>query len=149
MDVTVNETQRLYVIPCGSGFTCLGFQNAYKRASAVAAFAGVAASTLANVGTLAGYDEYAAIMTAGAAYAARTGERCESDLTPALIGLEGCRVEVHPGGLASDARRFWVGRSTGWMPCHLEIARRSRTHASGGPAAMVDPGDVVKFIRAR
>lgn len=46
-----------------------------------------------------------------------------SGLNPQLIGLEGKRVEVTvPYGV--QLRRFWVSRSTGWRPCHLEIARR-------------------------
>lgn len=58
-----------------------------------------------------------------------------SDLTPQLIGLEGYRVEVEDpddGPYRGLTRRFYVGRSTGWKPCHLEIHnRRSR---GGGPA---------------
>ena len=56
--------------------------------------------------------------------------RSNAGLSRQLIGLEGHRVEVvdHDGGI----RRFIVGRSTGWIPCHTELKRRTST---GGVAA--------------
>jgi hypothetical protein len=45
-----------------------------------------------------------------------------SGLNPQLIGLEGSRIEVTDA--YGERRRFWVSRSTGWRPCHLEIRRR-------------------------
>ncbi len=53
-----------------------------------------------------------------------------SDLTKQLKGLEGWRVEVVT--MQDEKRRFIVGKSTGWKPIHLEIARRT---SSGGGAA--------------
>lgn len=53
-----------------------------------------------------------------------------SDLSPQLRGLEGWRVEVVD--MFGNKRRFIVGRSTGWCPIHLEIARRNST--GGGMA---------------
>jgi len=53
-----------------------------------------------------------------------------SGLTKQLIGLEGWRVQVtdHDG----EVRRFQVGKSTGWRPCHLELV--NRRSAGGDPA---------------
>lgn len=56
--------------------------------------------------------------------------RDNSELTPQLIGLEGHRVEVT---VNARPRRFVVGKSTGWRPCHLELARV--TSRGGEPAA--------------
>jgi hypothetical protein len=53
-----------------------------------------------------------------------------SALTPQLVGLEGYRVEVVTD--YDETRRFIVGKSTGWKPIHLEIARRNSS--GGGPA---------------
>ena len=39
-----------------------------------------------------------------------------------LMGLEGWRVEVET--MSGEKRRFIVGRSTGWGPCHLELNNR-------------------------
>lgn len=45
-----------------------------------------------------------------------------SSLTKQLRGLEGHRVEVVDKH--GQRRRFIVGMSTGWRPCHLEIKTR-------------------------
>jgi hypothetical protein len=54
-----------------------------------------------------------------------------SGLCPQLKGLEGARVEVVDND--GTKRRFNVGRSTGWRPCHLEI---HNARSIGGGAAM-------------
>lgn len=54
-----------------------------------------------------------------------------SGLTSQLSGLEGWRVEVLDNA-GDTPRRFYVGRSTGWRPCHLEILK-SNSHG-GIPA---------------
>lgn len=61
--------------------------------------------------------------------AQRDEQRDNSDLLPQLVGLEGWRVEVvdHDG----ETRRFYVGRSTGWKPVHLEV--KTRRSMGGGP----------------
>lgn len=60
----------------------------------------------------------------------REAARDNSHLTPQLIGLEGYRVQVVT--MYGEKRRFIVGKSTGWRPCHLEIARYD---SSGGYSA--------------
>ena len=50
-----------------------------------------------------------------------------SGLTKQLVGLEGKRVEVVDN--YGEKRRFIVGRSTGWRPCHIE--RKLRTSHGG------------------
>lgn len=59
-----------------------------------------------------------------------TGVRSYADLSPQLTGLEGWRVEVVT--LEGTRRRFIVGKSTGPIPCHLEVRR---IDSSGGSAA--------------
>lgn len=56
-----------------------------------------------------------------------------SSLTPQLISLEGWRVEVIDKD-GDKPRRFIVGRSNGWQPCHLEL-RNNRRSIAGSPAA--------------
>ena len=63
--------------------------------------------------------------------AQRDAVRDLSDLSKQLIGFEGWRVEVYDVD-SMKPRRFIVGRSTGWRPCHLEIHNR-RCHV-GQPA---------------
>ena len=57
--------------------------------------------------------------------------RDNTGLTAQLVGMEGRRVEVIDEA-GDTPRRFYVGKSTGWRPCHLEIARINST--GGGPA---------------
>jgi hypothetical protein len=35
-EITLNEEQKLYVIPSGSGYSCLGFDHAFKQATSLA-----------------------------------------------------------------------------------------------------------------
>lgn len=73
---------------------------------------------------------------------AADGIRSVKGLTSQLVGLEGARVEVVDR--YGDTRRFWVGRSTGWIPCHLEIAR---VDSHGGGAAWGEPYQSVRVVR--
>ena len=67
-----------------------------------------------------------------------------SGLTPQLKGLEGYRVEAVT--TYGETRRFIVGRSTGWVPCHLEIHNRA---SSGGGSADRTYESVRKLYYAR
>lgn len=60
----------------------------------------------------------------------RVALRDFSGLTEQLRGLEGYRVEVLDR--YGQTRRFNVGRSTGWRPCHLEL--RNKASRGGDPA---------------
>ena len=132
----IDKDARLYVIPLkGGGFSCFGFDNAYNEAARLAQWlpydiCGRVAPSKANIGTLAGYREYKELLKIARVYCETNKVRCPVDLTPQLVGLEGKRVEVED--MSGEKRRFIVGKSTGWMPCHLEISRRG---SHGGPAA--------------
>jgi hypothetical protein len=141
----INTARRLYVVPAGAGVSCLGFDYADTRAKAVAEWLG--RPDLApprRKGTARHFRAYKAAMSAGQAHHAATGERCNVELTPALVGLERRRVEVTERD--GTRRRFWVGKSTGWMPCHLEIATRA---SSGGVAVYLPPGASVRAVDQR
>ncbi len=70
--------------------------------------------------------------------------RSDAGLSPQLIGLEGWRVEVET--TYGETRRFIVGKSTGWIPCHLEIARRD---SFGGMSADKQYASVKRLYKAR
>jgi hypothetical protein len=63
--------------------------------------------------------------------AQRDAARDNSGLSTQLKGCEGWRVEVLDIG-DTKPRRFIVGKSTGWRPCHLELAN---ARSSGGGSA--------------
>jgi len=134
--VTIDEADRLYVIKCGKGYSTMGWDYCAQQAKALALELG-APDTTALPGSLAMYRYWQTACERGRERNAATGWRSSVALTPALIGLEGKRVEVVDEW--GTTKRFWVGKSTGWMPCHLQIARRG---CSGGPAVCGTPRSV-------
>ena len=73
-------------------------------------------------------------------------ERLRSDagLTKQLVGLEGWRVEVETD--SGDKYRFIVGRSSGWVPCHIEVKTR---RSFGGMSARSHYKSVRRIERVR
>lgn len=136
-NITINKSQRLYVIHRGEGFSCLGFDVAHERGQNYAAWlrkhgysdAIAPVDMPARKGTKKHYAAYLANERACVA-AGMTGARCDADLTDQLRGLEGFRVEVVTTD--GERRRFIVGRSTGPLPIHLEI--HNRRSLGGVPA---------------
>ena len=70
--------------------------------------------------------------------------RSDAGLTKQLIGLEGWRVEVVDK--YGEKRRFIVSRSTGWVPCHIEIKTKAST---GGFGADSEYASVTKIRKER
>jgi hypothetical protein len=134
----------LYVIPAGKGYTTLGFDRVMQLGHALAAELDRWDLTPlpAERGNLAAYDKYAALVELARQRHVATGWRSKSGLTAQLVGLEAKRIEVVD--YHGERRRFQVGRSTGWIPCHLEIARRNST---GGPAVTGTPFRSVRVVR--
>ncbi len=142
-NVTINKEQKLYVIPCGKGYTCLGFKVLQDRNNALALELDRKDLMLANdtIGTLAAYKNYSDLVELARERFNRTGVQLKSELTPQLVGLEGRRVEVID--VDNETKRFIVGKSTGFIPCHLEI---HNVRSSGGMAASKEYKSV-KIIR--
>jgi hypothetical protein len=122
-----------YIIEFDGGYSCLGFDNALDRVERYAldltGDVEVADQLMARLrplrGTMAVYDEMRDLER-------ELAERGDAvaDLTPQLAGLEGHRVEVVT--MHDERRRFIVGKSTGPIPCHLEV---KRIDSSGGTPA--------------
>lgn len=141
--ISINQEQRLYVLKCGDGYSCLGFDVAEKRRLAYLAWLRVPTET-GTVGTPRAYEAYRAAEDAVVARVAETGKRCPALLEPRLIGLENKRVEVTaPDG---TRERFYVGKSTGPIPIHLEIKGRD---SSGGGGVYVPEGATVRVVGQR
>jgi hypothetical protein len=148
-EVTLNDEQGLYVIPCGKGYTCLGYDVCLERSerlldwlyrhTGLADYGGL--RPYLKRGTMEAYATYQALMIAAHQTCALNGVKCDVELTAELNGLEHKRVEVVD--CHGHKRRFIVGKSTGWMPIHLEIARRN---SSGGMAATGAPYQSIRVI---
>ncbi|MBK5963847.1 hypothetical protein CCR95_07040 [Thiocystis minor] len=122
--------------------SCIGHENAERRRHAVLAWLGLPCAVV-PLGTDEHLQAYQKAMRLGEAHHAKTGKRCPALLTPELIGLEDARVAIlDPEG--RETRRFWVSRSTGWMPVHLSIPRIT---SHGGFPVDLDPGDQVRIVR--
>lgn len=142
-EVTVNNDQRLYVIPCGNGYSCLGFDVCERRSKALAAEMGEAMQPV-EVGTIAAYREYQRLIGIANEKNKATGWRSQSELIPEFIGREGERVEVVTSW--GETQRFYIGKSTGFIPTHLEIKRKDST---GGCAVMGYPFQKITFLGGR
>ncbi len=145
-DVSINAEQGLYIIPDSHGYSCLGFDVLIARHNAIAAWLrkeGLQQTDLPPDvrGTMRAYTAYRTLLDRAAGYCQRNKLRCPAELTPQLTGLESKRVEVVDRH--GERRRFIVGKSTGWLPIHLEIARRN---SSGGPAVTGAPFQSVRIV---
>jgi len=132
-----NMEQRLFVIPSREGYTCLGFDVCYRLTEALAKELDMITNLPIDVPTnpeaLMGlYYLYKTLCLEVQNRYDKTGFRSMVELHPQLIGLEGKRVEVVD---QDDLRyRFQVGKSSGYIPCHIQLTNRNST--GGG---CVDP----------
>lgn len=138
--VTLNRKQKLYVIPCGKGFSCYGFKNCIEERDALAKELDLKIN-FGKIGTMLAYHELEMLRDVARTKHQETGWRSKTGLTPQLIGLEGKRVEVETAD--GERKRFIVGKSTGWIPCHLEIMR---SNSSGGGSVYGAPFKSVRVL---
>ena len=126
----------LYVIHFEEGCSTLGFDRVMELGNLLAAELDRWDLTPLpkERGTMAAYEKYRLLSDLVFRKHQQTGYRSKAELTPQLVGLEGKRVEVVD--CYGEKRRFWVGKSTGWIPCHLEI---DTNRSSGGPAVTGAP----------
>lgn len=144
-EVTLNHEQQLYVIPEGPGYSCLGFdvlETRYKALASECTSRGVYVHKAKKArGTLERYAQYEQLVDRARFHSQSTGYRFTCSLIQQLINLEGKRVELtYPSG---EKSRFYVGKSTGWMPCHLEI---KTSRSTGGGAVYFPEGTKIKVI---
>lgn len=132
--VTKAKHGDLFCIPERGGFTCLGFDVCRERTKRVADWLQRPdLQPKARRGSFRSYAEYTRAMRIAGNYCKLNHVKCPVELSPQLVGLEGNRVEVLDSWDDAKPRRFIVGKSTGWMPIHLEVHNRRST---GGGGAM-------------
>lgn len=138
---SINLESRLYFIVAGRGISSYGFDVLDRKARDVAMWCGVLHPST-DLGTKEHFEQCGQILGRGAEYAAKTSKRCNVELIPEFIGLEGKRVEQRmPEG---HSYRFWIGKSYGWMPCYLELkTKRSR----GGAACYFPKGTTFRILK--
>jgi len=140
-----DSTNRIFYIRFkhSQGVEGLGWDVCADRTAKYEAWAGLASSDEPR-GTEEAFNAYCVALKAAQRHASETGKRCNAFLIPELVDREGSRVEVrYPDG---EIKRFKVGKSTGWAPCHLELANaRSR---GGGPVYWPPGTKLLSVIRA-
>ena len=131
----------VYVLKESGGYSTLGFDHVQDLSLKYAQWLITPAPT-AEKGTLDAYVAYRDLADKVSEKCQREHVRCPVQLTPQLIGLEGKRVEVVTSW--GETERFWVGKSTGDIPIHLQVAN---TRSSGGDAVVGAPFKSVRVIR--
>lgn len=149
-EVTINEEQKYYVIPAGDGWSTLGFDNAFKKASAIAdAIAAVrpdlAGKALdqkpdaADWGTMSVYNAYQnlAFMLAsekidlGTWYDPDTAPEVKRQLDLAIKGGYRLRIEYgdsETGQVHGDMQMAgYISRSTGVLKTPI-LVKTNRSH---------------------
>lgn len=129
-NVTKNTERQLFVIQSGNGYSCYGFDNCDAIVKALVAELDLTDYRIARKGSLKQYRQYRELSDLVKAKYNTSRFRSSVNLTPQLVGLEGRRVEVVT--TYGETRRFNVGKSTGWIPCHLEVYN---SRSSGGGSA--------------
>lgn len=114
----IDEQNGQYISIQGRGVFPIEIAVLAKRAKAVAQWLGITEPP-AKTGTPEHYTQCMEMMGKGELHAKRTGLKCDGNLNPQLVGYEGERVSVVD--VVGIKRSFWVVRSLGWMPGHLEI----------------------------
>ena len=142
-EITVNNEQRLYVIPCDGGYSCHGFDVVERLISSYAQESGLPLP-VGQAGTPERYAQYLQLCRDMYEIHEKTGKRFNCELVPEFIGREGERVEVET--LDGEKYRFYIGKSTGHIPIHLEIKRRDST---GGGACLPSIYKKIRFVGGR
>jgi hypothetical protein len=157
-DVTLNEEQKLYVIPTGGGYSCFGFDNAFKHATALSEAIAAARPDLAeraqdqkpdpaDWGTISVYNAYRNLTSMlstekvdlGTWFDPETDPEVKRQLELAIKGKYRLRLEYGD----AETGQAWgdrpmngtIGRSMGPMKVPLLIST-SRSH--GGEALLTN-----------
>lgn len=142
--ITLNDTQRLFVIPCGGGFSCLGFDVAFKYLQHYAQKLRLLPPDPADIGTLKQYDQYCEAQHAF--IATNPQETCFEPGTPVAVQAyletyrkSNARIRIFTGD--TETGRDWmnendvigrIGRSMGPLKVPLLC-----TDNSGGGLALL------------
>ena len=141
---SINKEQGVYVFYEGNGYSCMGFDYLKEKANKLADEMDRPELKIKRTGTKVALTKYNKLIEIARKKNIETGWRSNSCLIPQLIGMEGKRIEVID--CYDEKRRFYVGKSTGWIPCHLEIAR---IDSSGGCAVTGAPFKSIKLIEGK
>lgn len=136
---SINKEQKLYVLSEGKGFSCYGFDVVMRRGNSLAQE--LNESFNVRKGTRKAYEEFRRLIEVARQKNITTGWRSKSELFAPFIGNEGRRVEIEYTW--GEKERFIIGKSTGWIPCHIMC---KRIDSNGGASVLHDSIKNYKFI---
>ncbi|TXI26042.1 MAG: hypothetical protein E6Q64_08990 [Ottowia sp.] len=140
MNVTLNPEQRLYVVPCGDGYTCLGFDNARGHADQIAARLQRPDLAFApgDHGSLDGYAKYQAAIAAWGRSPLTQQTYFDPGTDPkAANALESCRRDRRKVRLVLGDTA--TGRS--WLEEHDVVGRIGRSIGTMKVPLLVEPDE--------
>lgn len=140
MNVTLNTEQRLYVIPCGDGYTCLSFDNARSHADQIAARLErpELAFAAGDHGSLDGYAKYLGAIDAWARSPLTRQTYFDPGTDPKAVGaLESCRRD------GRKVRLVLGDTATGrcWLDEHDVVGRIGRSAGTLKVPLLIEPGE--------
>lgn len=135
--VTINESQRLFVIPCGKGYSCLGFDVVFKRLRDYCSKLGRPAPAPEKTGTL---EQYTQFREVEAAYIQTAPQDTQFDPDTHMmvkLYLEAYRKT------GAKVRLFFGDVDTGrdWLSEHDVLGRISRTTGPLKAPILVEEND--------
>ena len=139
--IKINKEEKLYVLSTnGKYFSCLGFEVVMKRVKALSEEMNEKFKVKIP-GTKKAYKELCRLTEIARRKNKLTGWRSQTELYKPFIGQEGRRVKVEYTW--GEKERFIIGKSTGWIPCHLTI---KKSNSIGGAALLSDSIKSYRFI---
>lgn len=139
MNVTLNIEQGLYVIACGDGFSCLGFDNARDHADLIATQLDQPALAFApgDHGSLSGYDKYRAAIDAWSRSRLWRQTYFDPGTDPkAARALETCRRDGRMVRLILGD----TGTGRCWLDEHDVVGRIGRSTGTLKVPLLIEPG---------
>jgi hypothetical protein len=139
--IKIDKEQKLYVLSASKNHvSCLGFDVVMRKGQALAEEMNEIFNTK-RTGSKKAYKEYCRLIEIARRKNTSTGWRSHTELFKPFIGNEGKRVEVEYDW--GEKERFYIGKSTGWIPCHLAI---KKSNSIGGAALLADSIKSFHFI---
>lgn len=138
--ITTNKERRLFVITDTNSVSCLGFDVCFNRLNALAKELDYTVQSKRK-GSIKMYNELEALYKVAHIKHLNTGWVSKSELIPEFIGKEGKRVEVITS--YGTTERYYIGKSIGFIPCHLEI---KKSNSTGGTPVTGYPFKSIRFI---
>ena len=137
----VNTEQKLYVIESGNGYSCWGFKVLFNKVNRLALEYNRVDLRVKYLGTKKVYTNYLKLLKIAEKRFKTENYKSKSDLIPEFIGKEGKRVEVVTS--YNEKQRYIIGKSSGFIPCHLEI---KKGNSIGGGSVIGYPFKSIVFL---